>query len=321
MVSRPPPARPAALPPDRALPSPTVTAGVRPVDGPVVASSRGPGRARGGGAVGDAGPHRSHTRRWWVAAVLVAGLAGCRSDAVAIAFRPPPGAVSAYELVITTRVEADVPGLGRTGSDTTRLVLTQRVLGTDGAGTRVAVEVAEPPRPPRRFEVVLDHLANLVEVEVAEGLSASVAAELGLGEILPPAAAPVPDRLEMGRTWTLDTAVRLGTVPTRITGEGRLVRLGVRDGVPAALVRTTARMPVRLTVPAPSGTAGLDGVQSTAQETWYRLEDGTVLSSEARTVSRYAVRLNPPEDSPGLEPVTGSLTVEIHSRTNPLEGP
>lgn len=255
-----------------------------------------------------------------VAAVAVAGLAvlgGCREDTVRLSFQPRPGDRYSY------RVEVEAEAVAKVGDEAPRRTQStnvfeaqQSVLDADPSGTRVEVRLSEQGAPPRTFVVRLDRAAQLAEVQSTEGLPSSALGGLGLSEIFPAAAAAPPDRaLEPGARWVIDEPVQLASPETtRLFGEGRLAKLGVIDDRDVATVESTYRLPVRRTAQERRSKLELSGAQDTNASTTYDLEDGSVVTVDARTNGSYEVMLLPPEGTPGT-PIPGILTVTVRSMT------
>src|SRR2546427_707395 len=78
------------------------------------------------------------------------------------------------------------------------------------------------------------------DVERIEGQPAAAFGETGLAEVFTPAASAPPDRpLRPGDRWTINHVVRVAdTGSTRLTGEGRLLALGVVHGRKTASVHS-----------------------------------------------------------------------------------
>jgi hypothetical protein len=236
---------------------------------------------------------------------------------VRLSFQPRPGNRYSY------RVEVEAEAVARVGGEDPRRTQSQNVfeaeqsvLDTDPSGTRVQVRLAEQGALPRTFVVRLDRAAQLAEVQSIEGLPASALGGLGLSEIFPAAAGAPPDRgLAPGARWTIDEPVQLASPErARLSGEGRLAKLGVIDGRDVATVVSTYRLPVKRTAQERRSKLELTGSQDTNASTTYDLEDGSVISVEARTNGTYDVMLLPPEGTPGA-PIPGTLTVTVRSVT------
>lgn len=255
-----------------------------------------------------------------VLALLATVAGGCRPDAVRVAFRPEPGARYVY------RIEVDAVAVTTVGSEPPRRTVADDVFEADHAvlatGRRtstVQVRLRPPEGRPVTFVVRLDRAAQLTEVQRVEGLPASVLGELGLSEIFPPAAAAPPDRpLSPGQRWRVDVPVQLSSPDrSRLVGEGRLVGLGVVEGRDVATVATAYRLPVRRSTGEGGARLLLDGSMATRARGTYALSDGAVVSTTATTTGRYRLTVYPPEGTAGA-PLSGTLDVEVHSKTRRL---
>lgn len=253
---------------------------------------------------------------------LVVSLAavGCAEDTVRLSFRPPPGQQAAYRITVRAVTVTDIEGQEprRTVSDTV-LHARHRVLESGPDGGRVEVRLRAADGPATTFVVEVDRAAQLTEVQTVETLPAGALGDLGLSEIFPAAAAAPPDRpLAPGAQWSIDEPVRVGAAPSRLAGEGRLVRLQVADGRSLAHVASDYRLPVQRTAEETGGRVELTGSQATTATVAYDVDDGAVHSARARTSGRYQVRLLPPPGVTGA-PVPGSLVVDVDSTTRRVD--
>lgn len=249
--------------------------------------------------------------------VALIGAAGCRPGTVRLDAQPAVGVTTSYRV----EVEADaVTALAERlpRNTTTETVFRTRhdVLSADENGRRVQVKVAEIGGSAMTLVVSLDRAGQLARVRTIEGLPAEALGDLGLSDIFPSAAAaPPPRSLAPGDRWRIDETVSVaGTAPSRLQGQGRLVRLGVVDGLRTATVETSYRLPVRRNEVDTGGRLRLDGTQRTTATVTYGLADGVVQSAVARTTGRYRIALFPPIGTAG-EPVPGTLQVTITSST------
>jgi hypothetical protein len=239
----------------------------------------------------------------------------CRSGTVRLTFRPPAGADYTYDVTVRSVSEVDLgEGGPRRRVDETTLRAEHTVLVTGPGGVRVQVALHPPGSEPRTFVVRLDRAAQLEEIESIEGLPADVFGDLGLSEIFPAAAGAPPDRpLRPGDRWAIDDAVRLpGAEPVRLTGQGRLEKLGVVDGRDVATIKSTTRLPVQRVSESRDGRLELVGTQFTQSRTRHALADGAIDEAESVTRARFRVRLLPPTGVAGA-PVEGTLAVEVIS--------
>ena len=252
-----------------------------------------------------------------VAAGAAALAASCRPATVELSFRPQVGAQYRY------RVEVRQVTLTRLGDqpeerkvENTVIEADDTVLDSGPEGVRVRVELRRPGGPARSFVLFFERAGQLSGVERVEGLPAEVLTSLaGADQGFPAALGGPPDRpLAPGERWVVDAPVRLaGAPPTRLTGWGRLVELKVEKGRKLAAVEGLTRLPVRRSSAIRSGTVELDGVETTESTVVHALSDGSVERAVAETRGRFRLVLNAPGGSTG--PVTGSLTIDVRSRT------
>lgn len=256
--------------------------------------------------------------RWAGAVAAVAAgavaLAGCSAGTVVVGGRPAVGAVAVYRVeahsVTTTAIAGQAAR--RTVADAV-VTARHRVLEASAAGTVVEVRVTREGAPAATVVVRFDRRSRRTSVERAEGLAADALGEVGLAELFPSAAAAPPTRaLAPGARWRLGAPVALGDSSGRLSGQGRLVALGVAGGRELAQVATSYRVPVRRAAAAGTGQVVLDGTLATTARVSYDLGDDQVHAVRARTAGRYAVTLLPPPGVAG-EPVSGTLDVEVTS--------
>ena len=187
------------------------------------------------------------------------------------------------------------------------------VVELDPTGVLVAVRLHTNGEPDRNFQVRLDRAAALAEVQRIETLPASVLGDLGLSEVFPAAAGAPPDRpLRPGAGWTVDQPVRLpDTAAARLSGHGRLARLGVVGGRQVATIESNYSLAVHQTA---TGSV-IDGEERTSVSAAHALRDGAIQSVHAVTSGHFTLTLPPPAgvQSP---PLVGSLDVEITSTTH-----
>lgn len=252
------------------------------------------------------------------AVVVVGGLSGCAPGTARVAFRPVVGTELAYRVVVRTTATLRLAG-GAPQPSTNEVTLRadQTVLSSDADGSIVRVVLAERQGRQREVNVRLDRAAQLIGVDSTDR---GALGDLGVAEIFPAAAGAPPNRpLRPGERWRLDSPVTLPlAAPSRLVGQGRLVRLGATGGRSTATIRTTSMLPVvRRTEGAEGREAVLEGVQHTTTVTTHDLADGAVETAQAVTKATYALRLLPP---PGVEgpPVGGTLELEVRSETSRL---
>jgi len=251
--------------------------------------------------------------------VLVAlTAAACRDDHVTIAYRPQPGATFTYEIHVastTTNSFADRPVTASPGVVPADFTARHRVLDAANGTNRVEVRLAREGGGERTFIMRFDRAAQLTAVESVEGIPAEALGSLGLPEIFPAAAGAPPDRpLRPGDRWTIDDHVQLAGMdaPTRLTGTGHLVELGVGDGHKTATVSSTTTLPLTSTNTTADGVQTLIGEQTTTITVVYDLADGSVRHSTAATTGQFKVLLGPPAGVAGT-PIEGTLAVELRS--------
>jgi hypothetical protein len=254
---------------------------------------------------------------------VVAAACGDDDGRVTLAYRPPVGTETHYVTeVSSTTISAGLEPcqVADTNDDQTRIDASQRVLDRDDTLARVEVALSREGIGTRTFVVRFDRAAQLTAVESVEGIPAAALGELGLSEIFPAAAgAPPAEPLAPGDRWTIDDEVDLGdAAPTRLRGEGRLVSLGVVDGVDTATVRSSTDLAIRTTTAASTGTRTLDGTQHSDVEAVYDLDTGLLRRAEADTIGTFGLLLGPPPGGEG-DPCAGTLTVQLHSEVRLAE--
>lgn len=245
-------------------------------------------------------------------------LAGCRDDRVVVAFRPPKGRT--YDYVTTVSTTTTVELQGRTPeapqTEVVELHAEQLVLPSETSDeTRVQILLTRPGAATRTYIARFDRAAQLTDIERVEGISTAALGDGGLTEIFPAAAGAPPARgLKPGDTWAIDEAIRLpdAAQPSELTGQGRLVELGVIDGHRTATVKSSTALPLTTTVASSNGTQRLDGTQTTDLNAAYDVTDGSVVSGTAVSVGRFTIVLSPPSGQRG-DPLTGRLTVEVRT--------
>jgi hypothetical protein len=245
--------------------------------------------------------------------VLLA-LGGCRDGSVRVSFRPAVGGEYVYRVRVTAEVVtriADRP-VRRTTEDN---VFTARhtVLAAGPNGSRVRVRLDTEGQEPRTFVVRLDRTGQLAEVQRVEGIPVDVLGGLGLSEIFPAAAGALPRRpLSPGDRWTIDEAA--AESGGRITGAGRLTRLGVVDGRRRATVESDYVLPVARTTSQGDRPLRLEGTQRTRATSSYNLGDGAVEKVEAETSGRFRLVVLPAGDDTGPG-IPGRLELLLRSET------
>lgn len=248
------------------------------------------------------------------------GLAGCRPDTVRIAYRPATGTRAVYRLQVrssTRLMLADEPA--RETDDTVTLEADHTVLGRTVDGVRVQVRVRRAGSEPTTFVVQLDRAAQLQQVERIEGLPADVLGDVGITEIFPPGVGAPPDRaLRAGERWDIDEPVRLpGTEQAHLTGDGRLVSLGVVHGRKVATTRSHTRLPATRTSKLRGSDLRLRGVEITDSTSDHDVHDGSIVAASSVTRGTFDVVLSPPNGQAGSD-LTGRLTIEVRSSVTRL---
>jgi hypothetical protein len=253
------------------------------------------------------------------AATVVAGFAllctACRDDRVVVTYDPSAGATYTYTVHIESTSTSTFPGRNATPRDVADLQVRQRVLDTNGDTIRVEVTLDRVGVGERTFVMRFDRAAQLTAVESVEGIPAEALGDLGLAEIFPAAAgAPPVRKLRPGDRWTIDDHVQLPGMasPASLTGEGRLVELGVVDGHDTATVESSTSLPVSSTVTNANSVQMLTGVDTTSITVVYDLADGSVLHSTSDTKGTFSAELTPPEGRTGA-PIQGTVSVDVRS--------
>jgi hypothetical protein len=189
------------------------------------------------------------------------------------------------------------------------------VLDAGGDTTRIEVTLDRPGVGARTFVMRFDRAAQLTAVESVEGIPAEALGELGLSEIFPAAAGAPPNRrLRPGDRWAIDDLVQLPGMdaPARLSGEGRLVELGVVDGHDTATVTSSTTLPVTSRSTAANSSQTLSGTETTTITVVYDLADGAVRHSTSVTRGQFAVVLTPPTGDT-TAPIAGRVSVEVRS--------
>ncbi|HWC32647.1 MAG TPA: hypothetical protein VG709_05910 [Actinomycetota bacterium] len=248
----------------------------------------------------------------------------CATDTVELSYGLEPGRRLEYEL----RLSADVE---RTLS---REAVEQRIEATfrarqqileplSGGGATARMELlptslvidGEPvnPGPSQAFIVALGHDGRVVEIDAPDEDDGAALGPVSVERLLPrlrpvlPGAAVAP-----GQAWRSDTTFTDRDGRFSLESESRLERLGTVADREAALVRTTYVSPVDRREAFANAVAELDGTDVGVQEAWFAL-DGFLLRSRGDSLGTYDVTFRPPGEEAGLQPVEGSLVVELHT--------
>lgn len=251
-------------------------------------------------------------------ALALTALTGCSSDTVEVSYRPAVGDVVVYRTSVRAVTVSQIGQEGPRRRETTSVLTARhRVLSSDPDGARVEVRLEQDEGAPSTFVVRFDRAGQLSEVQQIEGLPADALGDLGLAQILPAAAGAPPRRgLAPGDTWDIDEPVALvdGVPAARLTGQGRLVSLGVVDGRQVATVDSRYRLPVRRTASDTGGRLAMEGFLATRAHVSYDLDSDQVHGVESTSEGHYEVMLLPPAGVTGV-PVPGTLDVEVTATT------
>ncbi len=203
------------------------------------------------------------------------------------------------------RVVQDVLAYQQDGTARARLTLAPTSLEVDGQ--RVAVG------PGQEFLVALAPDGRMVEIEESTGEPAEALEPVGLERLLPRLGPVLPGApVGIGETWRSDTEFADETGSFSVALRSHLARLGMRDGEPAALVRTTYVSPVRRREVFANAVAEIDGQDVGTQEAWFAL-GGFLIQASGDSVGSYRVTFRPPGGEDVLDPVRGSLDVRLHT--------
>jgi hypothetical protein len=272
-------------------------------------------------------------RRTFLAFVLLAAVAlsSCAEHRVLLSSRPTGEAPLTFRLQLTADVERTLEGetgaqrieagfrvvqdvLFRQDDGTfrARLLLSPTSLRVDGQDVTVG--------PGQQFLVTMAPDGRIVEIEESTGEPAEALAPVGLERLLPRLGPVLPNEpVGIGESWTSNTEFADETGNFSVSLRSRLARLGMRDGVSAALVRTTYVSPVRRREVFANAVAEIDGQDVGTQEAWFAL-DGFLLGASGDSVGSYSVTFRPPGGEDVLEPVRGSLDVRLHTELSLVSG-
>lgn len=255
--------------------------------------------------------------------LLAFGVTACRDDTVRLTFRPKVGAVYRYEVKVQSRSEVLLPGeKPRVHSEEIVLQSEQTVLNAGKDGVRVQVILGDASGSVRTFVVRFDRAAQLESVESDDAISGGEAGVIGISEIFPAAAgAPPVGRLGPGERWTIDDDVSVpGSIGrARLTGEGRLVELGVQDGADVARLATSSLLRLSSAQETADGeTVHLEGEQVTQQRASHDIADGAVREASSTTVGAFDLEIEAPFGQL-RDAIHGTLTVRVTSRTRRLD--
>ena len=216
------------------------------------------------------------------------------------------GQTQAQDVVATFRVLQEFQEPGEGGGATARMTLSPGTLTVDGAPVE--------PGPGQEFEVELGPDGRVTSIGEATGEEQQQLAPLGIDRLLPRLRPVLPGaEVAPGDAWASETEYADDAGRFSLATESRLAALGMLEGVPAALVRTTYRSPVNRQEAFANAVADLVGTDVGAQAAWFAL-DGFLLRAAGDSVGTYRVTFRPPEGELGVTPVEGSLLVRLHTR-------
>jgi hypothetical protein len=216
------------------------------------------------------------------------------------------GQTRAQDVVATFRVVQEIQEPREGGGATARMALTPGTLTVDGAPVE--------PGPGQEFEVALGPDGRVTSIGEPTGEEQQELVPLGIDRLLPRLRPVLPGAdVAPGDAWASETEFTDDAGRFSLATESRLAELGMVEGVPAALVRTTYRSPVNREEAFANAVADLVGTDVGAQEAWFAL-DGFLLRAAGDSVGTYRVTFRPPEGELGVTPVEGSLVVRLHTR-------
>jgi len=242
---------------------------------------------------------------------VLAAVGACRPGTVRIDAHPGVGEQSRYRYEIVASITRAVEGGRPTTSEvTTTLLADQRVTAVTKAGIEADVTLRRDGAATRTARVLLNRGGAIRSIELVAGLDSAGLGLSQLGSLLPPTVAPPTRALAVGERWTIhEDALR---------GSGRLIRLGVVDGVDVAVVRTSIAEAIDDAVTSGTSTARLTGTLRTVSNAAYDLGDGSARRSTARSRGTVRARIEPP---PWIEaqPVLGTITYDIRVKAVRLD--
>jgi hypothetical protein len=258
-----------------------------------------------------------------VPALALGAMVACDKEAVHVGFRPPTGAIYRYEITVhsvTTTVLGDQPS-DRAVDDVT-LQSTETVQSSGADGVHVQVLLHRAGSPDRTFQVRFDRGAQLSGVDAVDGLPPEILGPVGFPEFLPAAVTAPPDRpLSTGDKWKIDAQPALGGgAPVRLEGTGQLVKVAGSGGQKVASIKAETRLPLSSTSELGDATATLEGTEVTESTAGRSVSDGSVQSASSVTTGTFRVVVSPKAGADAV-PVTGTMSVEIHSDTRRLPDP
>jgi hypothetical protein len=246
-------------------------------------------------------------------AAIVAGLAvvgACREATVRIHPDPQVGDRARYryeiEATITRALEGDEPVTSEISSE---LVADQEVRAITDAGIEAEVTLRRDGAPAQTATVVLDPTGAIRSIQLVEGLQAEGLGLTELASLLPPATQPPTGSLAPGARWSIAEGA--------LEGRGRLMRLGIVDDADVAVVETTLRDAIDEAVAAGASAATLHGDLRAETTASYRIDDGTVWRSSARSHGEVQATIEPPAGVDAA-PALGTISYDIRVRVTRL---
>jgi hypothetical protein len=223
-----------------------------------------------------------------LATTSAALLLACRPDTVHLGFEPEVGTTYRYRYEIEATITRQVQGEGPRTTDLAVTVQSnQTVMEVTDGGTLLEVTLtSSSSSQPSTATVLVDRAGSLQAIQQIDGLPAA-STGLSTDAVLAAAATQTPDRpLSVGDRW----AIREGT----ITGDGRLDRLRVIQGDPAAVVEISLLEALNATEETGASEVVLEGDLRTSATTAFDLADGSVLEGATRSSGSVDVLVAPP---------------------------
>jgi hypothetical protein len=238
-----------------------------------------------------------------VAVLAAPALLGCRPATVSVTYAPHVGDRYGYRYEITATVTREVEGeRPEVTRVDTELLADQVVQARTQGGARIRLRLTREGGAPRTAVAIVDRAGSLEGLELVAGLGDAVLGVADDGVLVPNLPGP-PDRpLAPGARWSIAAGRR--------TGEGRLERLGVIDGVEVAVVRTSATEELVRDVTAGASPTELRGAVRSGATTSYDLAGGAVRRSRSWSRGEVRAELQPPE---GIDarPVVATISYEV----------
>lgn len=255
-------------------------------------------------------------------AVMV--LVGCADDRVSLSYRLEEGRRLRYSLAIEAEVNRTLGGDTRRQQIEAVFRAGQEVLDELDDGAFLARTTLDPISlvvdgtsrsvgPGQEFLVTLGADGRVQELERARGEASEPLGLVGIDRLLPRLRPVLPGRsVSPGDAWSSDSRLRDEDGTFILESRSRVAELGVTDGHPAALVRTTYASPVDRREVFANAAADLNGRDVGTQEAWFAL-DGFLVRAVGDSVGRYRVTFRPPGGDAGVAPVEGRLVVRVRT--------